>query len=85
MMGRRYLRLQLKRIIRLAVGIIPTAILLFACLAIAAVLYLNYGPNADKCERIKIGIAGDTQDSYLGMGILAIQSFDDTRYLVDFI
>lgn len=36
-------------------------------------------------KKIQVGLVGDTSESYLGMGITAIQSFDSSQYYVEFL
>ncbi|MBQ3906928.1 MAG: ABC transporter permease [Lachnospiraceae bacterium] len=81
----KYFVVQLKRTVKLAVGVFPTAMLLFACLAIAGYVFLNQGPLVENQKKYKIGVVGDIGDSYLGFGIYAIQTLDDSRFMVDFI
>lgn len=81
----KYLYVQLKRTLKLAVGVFPTAMLLFACLGVAAYLFLNSGFFAEQQMKYKIGVVGKIDDTYLGFGIYAIQTLDASRFMVDFI
>lgn len=81
----KYFIVQLKRTLKLAVGVFPTAMLLFACLGAAAWFLLNQGPLADRQQKYQIGIVGKIDDTYLGFGVYAIQTLDVSRFMVDFI
>ena len=81
----KYFIVQLKRTLKLAVGVFPTAMLLFACLGMAAYLFMSTGPLAEKQQKYKIGIVGKVDESYLGFGVYAIQTLDASRFMVDFI
>ena len=81
----KYFIVQLKRTVKLAVGVFPTAMLLFACLGIAAYIFMNHGPMMQNQKKYQIGIVGNIEDSYLGFGIFAVQTLDDSRFMVDFI
>lgn len=81
----KYFSVQLKRTLRLAVGVFPTAMLLFACLGAAAWFLLNQGPLAERQQKYQIGVVGKIDDTYLGFGIYAIQTLDVSRFMVDFI
>ena len=81
----KYFIVQLKRTVKLAVGVFPTAMLLFACLGIAAYIFMNHGPMVQNQKKYQIGIVGNIEDSYLGFGIFAVQTLDDSRFMVDFI
>ena len=65
----KYFSVQLKRTLKLAVGVFPTAMLLFACLGAAAWFLLNQGPLAERQQKYQIGVVGKIDDTYLGFGI----------------
>ena len=81
----KYFGVQLKRTVKLAVGVFPTAMLLFACLGIAAYFFLTSGPLVERQRKYQIGVVGKIDDTYLGFGIYAVQTLDSTRFVVDFI
>ena len=81
----KYLYVQLKRTMKLAVGVFPTAMLLFACLGIAAYFLLMQGPLTGQQQKYRIGVVGSIDETYLGFGIAAIQTLDSSRLMVDFI
>ena len=79
-----YFKAQLKRTAKLSVVVFPISLLLFVSLGLAAALFLTQGPFTENKSRYRIAIVGDLEDSYLGFGIRAIQSLDDSRFVVDF-
>lgn len=81
----KYFLVQLKRMLRLAVGVFPTAMLLFACLGIAAYFFFQKGMLTGGQNKYQIGIVGKIDETYLGFGISAIQTLDSSRYMVDFL
>ena len=81
----KYFRIQLKRALKLAVGIFPTAMLLFASLALVAFCMFRFGILSSSKTKYQIGIVGDLEASYLGFGIYAVQTLDSSRLMVDFI
>lgn len=81
----KYLFVQLKRMLKLAVGVFPTAMLLFACLALAGYFFFQKSIFSEGQSKYQIGIVGDTSETYLGFGITAIQTLDSSRFMVDFI
>ena len=70
---------------KLAVGVFPTAMLLCACLGVAAYFLLTQGPLSTRQEKYKIGIVGSIDDTYLGFGVAAVQTLDSSRFMVEFI
>lgn len=76
---------QLKRMLRLAVGVFPTAMLLFACIGLAAYFFFTKGSFAEGKNKYQVGVVGNTDASYLGFGIQAVQTMDSSRFMVDFL
>jgi len=81
----KFLSVQLKRAMKLAVGIFPTAMLLFASLGVAAFFLFRFGILSNSQTRYQIGIVGSLDETYLGFGIYAVQTLDSSRFMVDFI
>lgn len=83
-MIRAYLNAQFKRTAKLSAVVLPVSLLLFLCLGLAAALFLTRGPFSENRSRYGIAVVGNIGDSYLGFGIKAVQSLDDSRFVVDF-
>lgn len=81
----KYFLVQLKRMLRLAVGVFPTAMLLFACIGLAAYFFFTKSFLTEGKSRYQVGVVGSTDETYLGFGIQAIQTMDSTRFMVDFL
>jgi len=81
---KRYLFLQLKR----AAKIFPFALSVSVVLLIGliTVLYgiLSVFEGRDENKRFTIALTGDTDNEYMQWGIAAMQTFDETRFSVDF-
>lgn len=80
----RYLMLQGKRSVRAFPAIFGATVLLVAGLSVLVLLLFHIDSSEDSKQKIQIGIVGDVTDSYLELGIYALQNMDDTRYTVDF-
>ena len=80
----RYLMLQGKRSVRAFPAIFGATVLLVAGLSVLVLLLFHIDRSEDSKQKIQIGIVGDVTDSYLELGIYALQNMDDTRYTVDF-
>lgn len=81
----KYLSAQFKRAVRhcpvsAAVALVLAALLIFIC-----AFTLNSQSKDEDVQRVKIGIVGDPSDSYLEMGITALQNLDSSRFAVEFI
>ena len=81
----KYFVVQLKRVLRLAVGVFPTAMLLFACLGLIAYLFFTKSFLAEGKNKYQVGVVGKIDETYLGFGIQAVQSLDPSRFMVDFL
>lgn len=80
-----YSALQLKRGIKqLPKAIAFTLILLLAALVLCSVL-LSQNANSEKNTMLKVAITGDTDNTFLQLGILAVKEFDSSNTYVEFI
>ena len=81
----KYMFAQLKRMLKLAVGVFPTAMLLFVSLGIAGYYFFQSSIFTQNQNKFRIGIVGKIDETYLGFGISAVQTMDSSRFMVDFI
>ena len=81
----KYMFAQLKRMLKLAVGVFPTAMLLFVSLGIAGYYFFQSSIFTQNQNKFRIGIVGKIDETYLGFGISAVQTLDSSRFMVDFI
>lgn len=79
-----YFRVQIKRICRLLPAQQLGTLLLVLCLGVGAWLLMKNGDYGESRTRFEVGLVGNTEDTYLGFGIQAIQSIDTSRYMVNF-
>lgn len=79
-----YFQLQLKRVFKICPGIICTTFLLCGCMCLVMGLFLNIDASKDSKKKVQIGLVGDISDSYLGLGIYALEHFDSSRFTIDF-
>ena len=80
---RTYFHIQFMRVLKILPTILLTTTLMCGCVGILAIFFLSAGTE-DSRKKYQIGIVGDISDSYLGFGIYAIQSLDDSRFMIDF-
>ena len=81
----KYYVAQQKRMLIFAVGVFPTAMLLFASLVLCVYLLFMKGVFAGETQKYSIGVVGDTDETYLGFGINAVQTLDSTRFVIEFL
>lgn len=80
-----YLRVQLKRMLRLLPVLLAAVAVTFGVLGACAALLLHAADSAEGKHRFRIGMVGDSSDSYLGFGISVVQAMDDSRFMVELI
>lgn len=80
-----YLRLQIKRIFKILPGIIIAALCLAGTLLLLTYIQYQNSNITNGSEKINLGIVGNRNDSYLGVGISALQNLDSSRYTCSFI
>ncbi|MDR0220291.1 MAG: ABC transporter permease [Lachnospiraceae bacterium] len=83
--GKAYFILQLKRISRLLTPVLLSSLLLAAVLALLLYMVVQMDSESTHKQKVKVGVVGDFADSYLGLGIQFITSFDSSRFSVDFV
>ncbi len=76
---------QIKRVFKLMPVIIAVTILLCLVLAIVFGTVLKLDSQSDKHNKFIIAIVGDTTDTYLDMGIKALETIDSSRFAIEFI
>lgn len=80
--GKRYLILQLKRGLKLLPQMLSVTLLLGLCAALAGIMLSSLNREDSARQKIEIGIVGDTADTYLSIGISAIEHMDSSRFSV---
>ena len=82
---KRYLYLQFKRASKIFPSVLAVAIALLIGLSLVLFGVLNNFNNRDENKRYSIAITGDIDSEYVSWGISALQSFDDTKFTIDFV
>lgn len=78
-----YLSLQLKRTAKIYPIILLITVLTLVVVGIAATVLLN--ADSENKTRIKIGLVGETEDSYLNIGLTALENLDSSRFSIEFV
>lgn len=80
-----YFYAQLKRVLRLLPRQLMVTLGVCACVGWLAGLLVAQGALAAGGTRYRIGMVGDLSDSYLGFGITALQTMDDSRLMIELV
>ena len=82
---RKYFIIQLKRLLRILPPILIVAAILFGCLTVVYDAIVSMEEEEGAQTKFQVGIVGTAGDTYLKMGLAAVESFDSTRYSVEFV
>lgn len=82
---RTYFSLQWKRVMKVFPFILMVTLVLFAALAVLLSGLMSSYQNSEQNAVFKVGITGDTDNEMLQMAIVAFQSFDESRFSVEFV
>lgn len=80
----KYLWLQIKRLFKVFPVIMVTTSILVGGLGLLTGMIMQMNLQEDHKQKVNIGIIGDVTDSYLGIGIQALQHLDSSRFTVAF-
>jgi len=79
-----YFYLQLKRVSKvLPFVIVLTVALLITLTAILGGMFENFF-SSEKNQKYTVAVAGDTDNNYFKLGLSAMQSFDETKFSIEF-
>lgn len=79
----RYFYLQLKRSLRVLPFVLAALLTAMVCIGLLANGLWKANLDSDQKQRFKIAITGDTSGEYVQMGLMAMQTFDDSRFAMD--
>ncbi len=80
-----YFCIQLKRMMRTFPRQLTANLLVCLCVGTLAVVFIRDGILTQDAQKYRIGLVGDMTDSYLGFGVTAIQSLDDSRFMIELV
>lgn len=78
------MEVQLKRVLRHLPAVFLVTFVLVGALGLVVKGVLSEKLSDDKQTMVEIGVCGDIQDSYLGIGIVALQQLDSSRFAINF-
>jgi len=81
----KYFCLQLKRSLRFMLPAMLVAAILFGCLALAYQAVVSLSDDSQDQAKIGIGVVGVAGDTYLELGMMALTSFDSSRFAIEFV
>lgn len=80
----KYFAIQVKRVLRSFPAVSLVTLILVGAVFLVAKGLLTEMQSDDKQAMIEIGVCGDIQGSYLGIGIVALQQLDSSRFALNF-
>ena len=79
----KYFTLQCKRLLRFLPGAFLVTLILMGSLFLAFRLFSHQTAESEAKQEFPIAICGDTEDTFLQMGLSALQSLDSSRFALD--
>lgn len=80
-----YFRLQCKRVLRLYPSILLVTAITLCGILLSAALLVQKTAESGEAQKINIAVVGDSSESYLGVGIYALQNLDSSRFSVNIV
>lgn len=80
-----YFLTQLKRTAKMLPSILVVIFILFIGLAVVFGSMIKLNADSSKHDKFTIGIVGSTEDSYLDLGITALETLDSSRFAIEFV
>ncbi len=80
-----YFKLKLRRAMKLYPKIMLITILLVFGLILSCALLINKNDSREVKQKIRVGIVGNTTDTYLGIGVDVLTNIDVSRFSIDFV
>lgn len=81
----RYFRAQLLRARKLFPAVLGFALTVALCAGVLLMLLTAKNSSGEEHRRIRVGLVGDLTESYLNIGVFAIQNFDSSRQYLEFV
>ena len=82
-MKKQYFRLQLKRIFKIFPAVLLITVITFGCLGLAGGMMLQSTLNDDSQQKFTIGLVGNIEDTFMDIGLQALQNMDSSRFYVE--
>lgn len=82
-MRKQYFHLQLKRIFKIFPAVLLITVITFGCLGLAGSAMLQSTLNKEEQKKFTVGLVGSLEDSFMGIGLQALQNMDSSRLYVE--
>lgn len=77
--------LQIKRLLRMLPPVLLAAVVLFGCLTAIYDAVIRVESDDTAQAKFRVGLVGTAGDTYLELGLAALETFDDSRFAVEII
>lgn len=81
----RYMVLNIKKALKLSKFSFFSACIILITAALVSFIAISLDDSKEEEKKINVGIVGDPKDSYIGMGITALDRLDSSRYSIEFV
>jgi hypothetical protein len=77
--------LNIKKALKLSKFSFFSACIILITAALVSFIAISLDDSKEEEQKINVGIVGDPKDSYIGMGITALDRLDSSRYSIEFV
>ena len=81
----RYTVLNIKKALKLSKFSFISAVIILIVATLVSYIAISLDNSNEDNQKIKVGIVGDPKDSYIGLGISALDRLDSSRYSINFV
>lgn len=78
------MEIQIKRVLHSFPAVFLVTLVLVGAIILVAKGLLAEMQSDEKQTKVEVGICGDIEDSYLGIGVVAVQQLDSSRFAINF-
>ena len=79
----RYTVLNIKKALKLSKFSLISAFVILTVATLLSYIAISLGNSNEDAQKINVGIVGDPKDSYIGLGISALDRLDSSRYSIN--
>ena len=82
-MEKKYFKLQLKTALKLYPTILLITVFIITAVAGACAMLISKSSSSDDKQKIALAVVGDLENTYISVGLEALEHFDSSRFYID--
>lgn len=81
----KFLTVQLKKMMKILPSVFFVSLFSCICVGFLFGVFLSGSQLSEEKKNYSIAVVGDLEESYLGFGVQAVRTLDDSKYVLDFV